>query len=287
MTCYNCNSPYHYSDKCPKPRQIPTCYNCGKSGHKTDRCPNPKKNNSTSHNSTCHNCGNSGHKVANCPNKVALKCYTCGETNHKATECPNKIRPKVILKNSFETKLLLKSMWSHNSALISEDCLVFKLKTKFIDQLLINNIIVIDDLDERNRTPHIDIKGDPNVFNELNGSTISISNMTIKAENNYISLEINKKYHTTLIFKLNIISVIDTVYNILDNVLEGLYIENENINKKLEDQNMLCCICVTEKKVIKISPCNHLCVCDKCINTLNSKCPMCRGKINSYEKIYL
>ena len=253
MTCYNCGSPYHYSDKCPKPKKVTKCHNCGQSGHKMDRCPNPKKD----------------------------------RNNRTGNDCPQKIKPNAILHNMLETKLQLKSMWGANSALISEDCLLFKLKTRFIDQLLINGLIQPADLDEQNRTPHININGDQMVFVALDGLTVSVGNSTIRVYDNYIALEINKKYHMTLIFKNNIISVIDTVYKILDNVI-GLFAQEADIqDQKLEEQNMLCCICMSDKKDIMIVPCNHLCVCNKCIGAINDKCPICRGVVDLYEKIYL
>lgn len=43
--CYICNSPCHYSNKCPRRTTsgglgTSQCYNCGNPGHKKDRCPN-------------------------------------------------------------------------------------------------------------------------------------------------------------------------------------------------------------------------------------------------------
>lgn len=80
MVCYNCGSPYHYSDKCPKPKKASTakCHNCKQVGHKMDKCPQPRASSS----STCHRCKKPGHKQANCPEVEAKQsmCVVCLDT---------------------------------------------------------------------------------------------------------------------------------------------------------------------------------------------------------------
>jgi hypothetical protein len=110
--CHNCNSPYHYSDKCTKSsRDLSKCHNCNQSGHKAADCPNPRKSNSFS-TSTCHTCKQTGHKMADCPQKSSSfsthqpssssfstqppssfppsTCHTCKQIGHKMADCPQK-----------------------------------------------------------------------------------------------------------------------------------------------------------------------------------------------------
>jgi cellular nucleic acid-binding protein len=100
MTCYNCKSPYHFSNNCPKPKQASSiCHTCKQPGHKMSDCPNSKQQSSIN---TCHTCKQPGHKMSDCPNSkqpsatnpninsnIALKCYNCSGTGHKSDSCSN------------------------------------------------------------------------------------------------------------------------------------------------------------------------------------------------------
>lgn len=263
--CHNCGRTGHKVDRCPNIAKSKNgggsgnCHKCGEVGHKFADCPSSTKNkhNKSSSAGSCHKCGEIGHKFADCPNVAkgsssAGSCHKCGEVGHKFADCPQNPShgpvlpdiqplchqslgnqqpsklPTVILTNTFETKLLLKAMWGRNSALVSEDSVLFKLKMRLMDQLLINGLILVSDLDEQNRTPHININGSKEVFDRLNGSTVSISNMTIRAQNDSVMLEIDKVYHMTLVYKKGIIAAVDDVYIVLDSVLEQLLLEINN-----------------------------------------------------------
>lgn len=52
------------------------------------------------------------------------------------------------------------------------------------------------------------------------------------------------------------------------------------------DEN-LCSVCMLEKKNILLSPCNHLCVCEKCSTHINSLCPICRTPVKNILKVFL
>ncbi len=54
-----------------------------------------------------------------------------------------------------------------------------------------------------------------------------------------------------------------------------------------ETPKLLCSICLDNTITLLIEPCNHICICDKCINSLVSKeCPICRTNISATRKIY-
>lgn len=50
-----------------------------------------------------------------------------------------------------------------------------------------------------------------------------------------------------------------------------------------------CVVCLTEKKEVAIIPCRHVCLCTNCAELMtsrhNSKCPMCRGPVQSYMRL--
>lgn len=88
-------------------------------------------------------------------------------------------------------------------------------------------------LDERNKTPHIDIRGNKDVYQMLNGKTINVNNLTIIANRNYIEIQccIKPAVHLTLIYKDNIIADIDKVYEVLNKILK---IKSHQIDIKMK-----------------------------------------------------
>ena len=46
-----------------------------------------------------------------------------------------------------------------------------------------------------------------------------------------------------------------------------------------------CCVCKMKEKTHAISPCFHMCVCDRCAAQV-SFCPLCRGEKHSVHRIY-
>ena len=55
------------------------------------------------------------------------------------------------------------------------------------------------------------------------------------------------------------------------------------------EEEMLCVVCQLEKKTILLQPCNHLCLCPKCVDPVldNRICPMCRKHVMKWTKVYL
>lgn len=60
----------------------------------------------------------------------------------------------------------------------------------------------------------------------------------------------------------------------------------EQLLEKEVADSYLCIICREGAKTMLTRPCNHISVCDKCIQKI-STCPMCRVSIGGYEKIFL
>ena len=85
--CYNCNSPFHKSTKCPNPPRAKSnglkCYGCG-GNHKRENCTST---NSTSHSSINQNLISQNSTPLN-TSLSTLKCFACGLAGHKRDNCP-------------------------------------------------------------------------------------------------------------------------------------------------------------------------------------------------------
>ncbi|CAF3403909.1 unnamed protein product [Rotaria sp. Silwood1] len=57
--------------------------------------------------------------------------------------------------------------------------------------------------------------------------------------------------------------------------------EYEELRKQLE-----CVICLSGERCCLISPCNHLCCCATCAKKIQNHCPICRGDIESIQRIF-
>lgn len=64
---------------------------------------------------------------------------------------------------------------------------------------------------------------------------------------------------------------------------------NQNESQSVSEE-LLCSICISDKKNILFQPCNHLSCCELCANDLVSKkgfCPICRVEITNTIKIFI
>jgi hypothetical protein len=51
-----------------------------------------------------------------------------------------------------------------------------------------------------------------------------------------------------------------------------------------------CVICLVEEKCFKLNPCDHVCVCQECVESLrrpSSRCPLCRKKITRVDRVFI
>jgi len=59
------------------------------------------------------------------------------------------------------------------------------------------------------------------------------------------------------------------------------------INGLKEDNKILCCICYDSAITLLLEPCNHICICELCYNSLISKeCPICKTEILMRKKVF-
>ena len=68
--------------------------------------------------------------------------------------------------------------------------------------------------------------------------------------------------------------------------LDTIKTENKSL-KEIIEKNEKCKICLDSKKCILFQPCGHLISCEKCVTSLEKKCPMCRQFINKFVKAYM
>lgn len=73
-------------------------------------------------------------------------------------------------------------------------------------------------------------------------------------------------------------------------------IDNNNINNEIsipitalkEKNKILCSICYDSSISLLLEPCNHICICELCYNSLvTNNCPICKKEILSTKKVYL
>lgn len=57
---------------------------------------------------------------------------------------------------------------------------------------------------------------------------------------------------------------------------------NEELRSRYE-----CVICLSNERNHVIVPCYHLCCCFICSTQIQDRCPLCRGQINSIQRVFL
>lgn len=63
---------------------------------------------------------------------------------------------------------------------------------------------------------------------------------------------------------------------------------NPNLNREDSQYEKLCCICALKKYDNIFLPCGHVCCCGICakkVFDINHQCPICRKRIDKYQKI--
>ena len=69
--------------------------------------------------------------------------------------------------------------------------------------------------------------------------------------------------------------------------LEKIVRERERRRRsESQREQMLCVVCMDAEKSVMMVPCNHLCVCAGCAQSL-SRCPMCMSDVTGKTSVYL
>jgi hypothetical protein len=73
--------------------------------------------------------------------------------------------------------------------------------------------------------------------------------------------------------------------------MKGLEMQEDFSEQSVVHCNMECVICLEGVRSRMFRPCGHVCVCEKCCNSLmtlsTALCPMCRQPVTESQKIYL
>ncbi|KAJ1349205.1 hypothetical protein KIN20_004675 [Parelaphostrongylus tenuis] len=61
--------------------------------------------------------------------------------------------------------------------------------------------------------------------------------------------------------------------------------------EQANNERVQCCICIYREKSVLLRPCNHLCLCETCLqavlNVSPPRCPICRELIHSHLNVFL
>lgn len=113
-------------------------------------------------------------------------------------------------------QIILREWWGKESALFDEKCLLYQLKNKLIQRLLSEGILSLDDLDDRNRTPHVRVTDkklypkDQQAYDTINNKIMTISLKDIQVHKDWIDVPVGHSgrvdAHVTLVYKKNIMA---------------------------------------------------------------------------------
>lgn len=122
--------------------------------------------------------------------------------------------------------------WGKESALLDNTCFLYKLKDQLIKMLLVNDIISLNDLDDRNKTPHVRVTDkkvspkDQSAFNKINNKEMTFTLNDIHFYNDWIDLDLGHSgqvdTHFTLVYKKGIINSKDKILDIVSKLLPTL-----------------------------------------------------------------
>ena len=122
--------------------------------------------------------------------------------------------------------------WGKESALLDTSCFLYKLKDKLIKMLLVNDIITLSDLDDRNKTPHVRVTDkkispkDQSAYDKINNKELVFTLNDIHFYNDWIDLDLGHSgqvdTHFTLVYKKGIINSKDKILDIVSKLLPTL-----------------------------------------------------------------
>lgn len=195
--------------------------------------------------------------------------------------------------------------WGDQSALLSAECGLYKLKMAFIEALIKNKSIKDTDIDDRNRKPHIKLRDSNSdhmgmfYFDKLHNSQIDLNVYSFRIRTSFVDVDVGNHLHCTLLYKKN--AFVQEASNeaarqnfrrlIIDPLLAQFPHpvvadkKKEDEEEVKKDESKICIICMDKAKNVLIEPCNHLCVCTQCVAQI-ARCPICRVPITAHRVVY-
>lgn len=183
-----------------------------------------------------------------------------------------------------------------NGMLTFEETDVFHFFSKAkieMNQIIKNNTDIVNDI-QKYESFITDINKFQDYIKQANELYVNLSD-TIQISNIDNKLLINQNILPNE-NKVNISNCMSDIHKKIEELNTQLSINNNKITdfKKIilkcasgeKVKHNICNVCDTNKINICINPCGHT-FCSKCIEKMNSKCGMCRGKIETKIKIYI
>lgn len=263
--CYNCNSPYHFTNRCPK-KSILRCFGCNQTGHKRENCPE---------------------------NIPVIQPQNISVIRSMQYVNPKQVDSSEINTNDrFNRKasfnILFGEKWGPSSYFVSADCLLSKLKHGFIRALDVDGYLEDKDLDSRNQVPHINLHGDESIMQNIANTERNISVNSISYNKDCIIFPIAPNTHFTFFYKNGLKNLVGEarLKEMIYKLLQPYFKDNNTDDLKDNEDNNMCCVCFICKFDTKFDPCKHVACCNSCSSLLVA-CPICRVMISAKEKIYI
>lgn len=305
MRCFNCNSPYHKGYQCTKPSRSSnnssTCHNCKQTGHKVADCPNAASrgsgSGSASVGSTCHKCKQPGHKMAECPlNVFSVPSSAPASLPPQRSSQPSQLSSPQLPQQSLHDLpvvpivVILNGMWGRNSCLVSDNCALTDLKRRLVEEFC-------EMVDSQNATAHINIDGNQEIYNKINGVDILLRFSHLRVNRDYIDISVGFGKHFTLVYSKgirdaeNLSTRLRKVWTEWAESLLGIEDGDEDDEgrgegeEKKEETKIIriteiddtCAVCMDAKRDCLID-CPHFIMCMECAKKMTT-CPVCRQAI--------
>lgn len=131
-------------------------------------------------------------------------------------------------------QIVFKDWWGKESTLFDPNCILYTLKDQFIKKLLMEGLIDMNDMDDRNKTPHVrvcDKKQNPRdqkCYDKINRQVRTLSLKDINFHNDWIDTDLgfsdsgSFETHMTLVFKKGIGAHKDRILPMLEEIIAGL-----------------------------------------------------------------
>lgn len=194
-------------------------------------------------------------------------------------------------------KLVLDGWWGQESAYLSAQSVLHKVKFAMIDALLAEGLLRAEDVDPRNSTPHLRLTTratprDMGIYNTVNGKDLEISFDDFTLQSNLLQLAIRPlNLHLTIIYKHGLgkqrSDVIPVIRKVFEDLCEGAKREAESKEPTRDDGFDECVICRANKRECCLNPCGHLCLCMDCSTLISDQCPICRGAVTGKIRVFM
>ncbi len=129
-------------------------------------------------------------------------------------------------------QILFKDWWGKESTLFDPTCILYALKDQTVKRLLIEGLIDMNDMDDRNKTPHVrvcDKKVNPKdqaCYDKINRQVRTLSLKDIEFHNDWIDISLGHsgsfETHMTLVFKKGIGAHKARILPMLGEIIAGL-----------------------------------------------------------------